>query len=151
MSFLQLTIEFLELHIQEKEGSNITQTEKIDTKQNIVVVRCLFVIVINLIVLASFSIFHQKINTTVVIIVIAICLLASTIATVYIYKLPQSDKELVFKAPSVPFLPVLAVFVNIYLMMELRRLTWIRLIVWMTIGLFSLISILQYSVYQCFY
>ena len=47
---------------------------------------------------------------------------------------PQSTKPLPFKAPLVPGLPLVSMFINIYLMMELSYVTWMRFAVWMTIG-----------------
>ena len=48
---------------------------------------------------------------------------------------PRNSEELSFKVPFVPFVPSLAVFVNIYLMMKLSVDTWIRFFVWLFVGL----------------
>ena len=48
---------------------------------------------------------------------------------------PRNQEELTFRTPMVPFLPALAIFVNIYLMMKLSLATWIRFLVWLTVGL----------------
>uniref|UniRef100_A0A8P4KQ67 Solute carrier family 7 member 1a n=1 Tax=Dicentrarchus labrax TaxID=13489 RepID=A0A8P4KQ67_DICLA len=37
--------------------------------------------------------------------------------------------------PLLPFIPVISMFVNVYLMMQLDRGTWIRFSIWMAIGL----------------
>ena len=47
---------------------------------------------------------------------------------------PQNPREISFKAPLVPGLPILAVFFNVFLMLKLSRLTWIRFGVWMATG-----------------
>uniref|UniRef100_A0AAQ6A091 Cationic amino acid transporter C-terminal domain-containing protein n=1 Tax=Amphiprion ocellaris TaxID=80972 RepID=A0AAQ6A091_AMPOC len=39
-----------------------------------------------------------------------------------------------FNVPLLPFIPVISMFVNVYLMMQLDRGTWIRFSVWMAIG-----------------
>ncbi|KAG8136831.1 putative High affinity cationic amino acid transporter 1-like protein [Naja naja] len=57
---------------------------------------------------------------------------------VIIWRQPESKTKLSFKASDVPFLPVLpilSIFVNVYLMMQLDCGTWIRFAIWMVIGL----------------
>ncbi|XP_002737540.1 high affinity cationic amino acid transporter 1-like [Saccoglossus kowalevskii] len=48
---------------------------------------------------------------------------------------PQNAMILSFKVPFVPFIPVLSIFINVYLMLKLSVATWIRFAVWMVIGL----------------
>ena len=48
---------------------------------------------------------------------------------------PRNQEALTFRTPFVPFLPALAIFVNIYLMMKLSLATWIRFLVWLSVGL----------------
>ncbi|XP_012683159.1 high affinity cationic amino acid transporter 1 isoform X2 [Clupea harengus] len=47
---------------------------------------------------------------------------------------PQSRTKLSFKVPLLPFLPVVSMFVNVYLMMQLDKGTWVRFAIWMAIG-----------------
>ncbi|XDV54173.1 hypothetical protein PO909_022526 [Leuciscus waleckii] len=57
------------------------------------------------------------------------------ILTFIIWRQPESKTKLSFKVPLLPFLPVVSMFVNVYLMMQLDRGTWIRFAIWMSIGL----------------
>lgn len=38
------------------------------------------------------------------------------------------------QVPLLPFIPVISMFVNVYLMMQLDRGTWIRFAIWMGLG-----------------
>ena len=49
------------------------------------------------------------------------------------YKQPQLVR--VFKAPFFPLLPIMGMAANLYLMIELPRLTWINFLVWTVLGL----------------
>ncbi|XP_056140402.1 high affinity cationic amino acid transporter 1 [Lampris incognitus] len=63
-------------------------------------------------------------------IIFMVCLLLIFI----IWRQPESKAKLSFKVPLLPFIPVISMFVNVYLMMQLDRGTWIRFAVWMAIG-----------------
>ncbi len=47
---------------------------------------------------------------------------------------PQNPDKLPFMAPCVPLLPFCAMFVNIFLMLKLSPLTWVRFVIWMAAG-----------------
>ncbi|XP_053954407.1 cationic amino acid transporter 2 isoform X1 [Anastrepha ludens] len=48
---------------------------------------------------------------------------------------PRSSTQLAFKVPLVPWLPGLSIFINVYLMVRLDVMTWVRFGVWIVIGL----------------
>ncbi|XP_051963006.1 high affinity cationic amino acid transporter 1b [Xyrauchen texanus] len=56
------------------------------------------------------------------------------IITMLIGRQPESKTKLSFKVPLLPFLPVLSMFINVYLMMQLDSGTWMRFAIWMAIG-----------------
>ncbi|XP_073973470.1 solute carrier family 7 member 14 isoform X2 [Rhodnius prolixus] len=61
--------------------------------------------------------------------------LAGIIAVLLIIsRKPQNRKTLMFMTPGLPFVPAIAVMVNIYLIFKLSILTLVRFTVWMTIG-----------------
>ncbi|KAL1448816.1 hypothetical protein WDU94_000074 [Cyamophila willieti] len=52
----------------------------------------------------------------------------------------QNVKALNFRVPLVPLIPCLSIFLNTYLMVNLDPSTWVRFVVWMTLGLFIYFS-----------
>ncbi|XP_039109292.1 cationic amino acid transporter 3 isoform X2 [Hyaena hyaena] len=50
-----------------------------------------------------------------------------------IWRQPQSSTPLHFKVPALPLLPLVSIFVNVYLMMQMTAGTWARFGVWMLI------------------
>lgn len=51
-----------------------------------------------------------------------------------IMRLPQNPDRLKFMAPGLPLLPIAAMFINIFLMLKLSYLTWVRFVIWMVAG-----------------
>lgn len=47
---------------------------------------------------------------------------------------PQSSTQLPFKVPFLPWLPMIAVAINVYLILHLSVETWIRFFAWMAMG-----------------
>lgn len=70
------------------------------------------------------------------ILLLAISVLLIVGSLVIIKRQPMSSKELSFTVPLVPWLPGVSILVNLYLMMMLDYMTWVRFLIWIIIGLF---------------
>lgn len=69
------------------------------------------------------------------------CILLVLLASVMLMlsRLPNSksmQSSEMFQVPWVPLVPILSIFVNTFLMLNLSYLTWVRFTVWMAFGLF---------------
>ncbi|XP_078067546.1 cationic amino acid transporter 3-like [Mustelus asterias] len=64
---------------------------------------------------------------------VMLCLTAAVIIFV-MWKQPQNNMSLTFKVPLLPFLPIVSIFVNVYLMVMMDVGTWARFGIWMFIG-----------------
>uniref|UniRef100_A0A672JWD9 Probable cationic amino acid transporter n=1 Tax=Sinocyclocheilus grahami TaxID=75366 RepID=A0A672JWD9_SINGR len=53
---------------------------------------------------------------------------------IIILRQPENPKKLPYMAPCVPFVPTAAMLVNIYLMLKLSSITWVRFVVWCALG-----------------
>lgn len=53
---------------------------------------------------------------------------------IIILQQPENPKRLPYMAPCVPFVPASAILVNIYLMLKLSAITWIRFSIWCFLG-----------------
>lgn len=65
---------------------------------------------------------------------LSVCLLSFSFCVFMVCRQPQTTKKVSFMVPLLPFLPILSIFVNIYLMVQLSGDTWIRFSVWMAAG-----------------
>ncbi|XP_026991563.1 cationic amino acid transporter 2 isoform X1 [Tachysurus fulvidraco] len=66
--------------------------------------------------------------------VLATSFLIFFMCIVLVCKQPQTSSKVSFMVPLLPFLPILSIFVNVYLMVQLSGDTWIRFSVWMSLG-----------------
>jgi amino acid transporter len=67
--------------------------------------------------------------------IICVFLILALIAAFFLYILPRpAPKNLSFTCPGMPGLPLVSIFINFYLLVNLSYLTWIRFVVWCVIG-----------------
>ncbi|XP_043913334.1 cationic amino acid transporter 3-like [Protopterus annectens] len=67
--------------------------------------------------------------------VLVVLIVLIGVVTAVVWRQPESKVYLSFKVPLLPILPIISVFVNLYLMMQLDLATWARFGVWMLTGL----------------
>ncbi|CAM9958864.1 unnamed protein product [Rangifer tarandus platyrhynchus] len=66
--------------------------------------------------------------------VAVLLLLLTPGVTVIIWRQPQDPTALHFKVPALPVLPLVSIFVNVYLMMQMTSGIWVQLGIWNVIG-----------------
>ncbi|XP_034024329.1 high affinity cationic amino acid transporter 1-like [Thalassophryne amazonica] len=69
------------------------------------------------------------------VVVLSIVTVICLVLTLIVWRQPQSKAKISFKVPLLPFLPIISMFINVYLMMQLDRGTWMRFAIWMVLGL----------------
>ena len=61
-------------------------------------------------------------------------------SSIIVLRKKRPDLERKFKTPLVPFIPLIGICFSLYLIVSLPKITWIRFVVWMLIGLVVYIS-----------
>ena len=96
------------------------------------VVSCIgFAAVCALIIWASHALLQARWWAILMMVLVGVAAIGSMVVLLL---LPQNKTPLPFKVPFVPLLPLLSVFINLFLILKLSYLTWIRFAVWMVIG-----------------
>ncbi|KAJ1070597.1 hypothetical protein K5549_003576 [Capra hircus] len=99
---------------------------------------CVLLLFILMFVFCSFIIFGSNYISEqswwAILLVVLMVLLISALVFVILQQ-PENPKKLPYMAPCLPFVPAFAMLVNIYLMLKLSTITWIRFAVWCFVGM----------------
>ncbi|XP_067897819.1 LOW QUALITY PROTEIN: solute carrier family 7 member 14-like [Heterodontus francisci] len=97
------------------------------------VTTCVMLLFVLIFVFCSFAIFGEEYiynqSWWAILLIILMALLICSLVFVIIQQ-PENPKKLPYMAPCVPFVPAFAMLVNMYLMLKLSSITWIRFAVW---------------------
>ncbi|XP_048201972.1 probable cationic amino acid transporter [Perognathus longimembris pacificus] len=99
---------------------------------------CVLLLFILMFIFCSFIIFGSDYisgqSWWAILLVVLMVLLISILVFVILQQ-PENPKKLPYMAPCLPFVPAFAMLVNIYLMLKLSTITWIRFAVWCFVGM----------------
>uniref|UniRef100_H0XCP8 Solute carrier family 7 member 14 n=1 Tax=Otolemur garnettii TaxID=30611 RepID=H0XCP8_OTOGA len=98
---------------------------------------CVLLLFILMFIFCSFIIFGSDYisgqSWWAILLVVLMVLLIGALVFVILQQ-PENPKKLPYMAPCVPFVPACAMLVNIYLMLKLSTITWVRFAVWCFVG-----------------
>ncbi|KAI5132139.1 probable cationic amino acid transporter [Manis pentadactyla] len=99
---------------------------------------CVLLLFILMFIFCSFVIFGSDYiseQSWWAILLVALMVLLISALVFVILQQPENPKKLPYMAPCLPFVPAFAMLVNIYLMLKLSTITWIRFAVWCFVGM----------------
>ncbi|CAM5138109.1 unnamed protein product [Eretmochelys imbricata] len=102
------------------------------------VTTCVLLLFILMFIFCSFIIFgadyiYDESWWAILLVVLMVLLIIALVFV--ILQQPENPKKLPYMAPCLPFVPAFAMLVNIYLMLKLSTITWLRFAVWCFVGL----------------
>ncbi|XP_075990964.1 solute carrier family 7 member 14 isoform X2 [Anticarsia gemmatalis] len=99
------------------------------------VIKAVGVMYVLIIIFDIFAAYGNPYESTFTSVVMLILLIAIVSILLVISRKPQNRVALVYTTPGLPFVPTIAITVNIYLILNLSILTLLRFTVWMILGL----------------
>ncbi|XP_075362984.1 solute carrier family 7 member 14 isoform X2 [Mycteria americana] len=101
------------------------------------VTTCVLLLFVLMFIFCSFIIFGADYiyeQTWWAVLLVMLMILLIVVLVFVILQQPENPKKLPYMAPCLPFVPAFAMLVNIYLMLKLSTVTWIRFAVWCFVG-----------------
>ncbi|KAK3731587.1 hypothetical protein RRG08_007666 [Elysia crispata] len=111
----------------------LQQFEPGDGVKSAVVLMGMFMVCLALVVIEGAEHLKEAAWWAVCLVIVFSLLIVATYLIIIAHE--QNNAFLTFQIPLVPLLPSLSMLVNISLMLSLTRLTWLRLVIWIAIGL----------------
>ncbi|MEE6501434.1 hypothetical protein FKM82_004178 [Ascaphus truei] len=114
---------------------------------------CVLLLFILIFIFCSFIIFaadYVSDQAWWAILLVVLMVLLITALVFVILQQPENPKKLPYMAPCVPFVPAFAMLVNIYLMLKLSSVTWIRFAVWCFVGKLLIVVNVDYQSAEAF-
>ncbi|XP_037263452.1 probable cationic amino acid transporter [Falco biarmicus] len=102
------------------------------------VTTCVLLLFVLMVIFCSFIIFgadYISEQSWWAVLLVVLMVLLIVVLVFVILQQPENPKKLPYMAPCLPFVPAFAMLVNIYLMLKLSTVTWIRFAVWCFVGL----------------
>lgn len=109
------------------------------------VTTCVLLLFVLMFIFCSFIIFGSDYiyeQSWWAILLVVLMILLIVVLVFVILQQPENPKKLPYMAPCLPFVPAFAMLVNIYLMLKLSTVTWIRFAVWCFVGESQIILLL---------
>ncbi|KAM8866665.1 cationic amino acid transporter 4 isoform 1-T2 [Synchiropus picturatus] len=109
-----------------------------DAEPGEVVAICVMVVIVSSVSLCSVVVFGSSqlalpVWSLSLLLVIFICAFLISLALIWVHE-PQTNTK-TFQVPLVPVTPAASILINVFLMLKLSYLTWIRFAVWIAVGL----------------
>uniref|UniRef100_A0A8B9SUJ0 Solute carrier family 7 member 14 n=1 Tax=Anas platyrhynchos TaxID=8839 RepID=A0A8B9SUJ0_ANAPL len=101
------------------------------------VTTCVLLLFVLMFIFCSFIIFgadYISEQSWWAVLLVVLMVLLIVVLVFVILQQPENPKKLPYMAPCLPFVPAFAMLVNIYLMLKLSTVTWIRFAVWCFVG-----------------
>ncbi|XP_067647170.1 cationic amino acid transporter 3 [Eurosta solidaginis] len=129
----RITFEAVLLQLFNTKGLNTPNTLSTRIVGSLITLFCLISLGIGLILKDAYdALLHNQLW---VLILLPLLVLLALLVLIAIFRQPREPVLNTFRVPFVPLVPATSVFINIYLMLQLDVMTWLRFGIWMLIGI----------------